>query len=101
MKVNSAISSEKPLYFSIIALLGRHVSFSSLHQMENKKGKEEDGGWAPTVRETGWHNMLVIVMSLLQYISHCGRAPSSRLIACLHASIGADNLIPSRSIFRG
>jgi len=46
MKVNSAISSKKPLYSSIVALLGSDVSFSLLHQTEKGKGKgnEEDGG---------------------------------------------------------
>jgi len=43
VKVNFVISSEKPLYSSIVALLGRHVSFSP-HLMEREKGKEKDGG---------------------------------------------------------
>jgi len=44
VKENFAISSEKTLYFSIVALLGCHASFSHLHQMEKGKGKEEVGG---------------------------------------------------------
>ena len=38
------VFSEKPLYSFVVALLGHYVSFSSLHQMEKGKGKEEDGG---------------------------------------------------------
>jgi len=43
VEVNSIISSNKSLYSSFIALLGRHVSFSPLPHMEKRKGKEEDG----------------------------------------------------------
>ena len=49
MEVNSAISYEKSLYSSIVALLGHHVSFSLLHQTEKRKGKEEDGGCASAI----------------------------------------------------
>ena len=35
---------KKLLYYSIITLLGHHVSFSFFHQMEKGKGKEEGGG---------------------------------------------------------
>jgi len=44
VKVNSAISSEKRLYFFIVALLGRDVSFSPLYQRKKQKGNEEDDG---------------------------------------------------------
>ena len=40
MQVNYDMSSEKPLYSFIVALLGRHVSFSHLHQMEGERKKK-------------------------------------------------------------
>ena len=70
MKVNSTISSDKPLYSSNVALLG---SFSPLHQIKKGKGKEEYDGF----RETSWHNMSVIVISLSQHINHCDMASLS------------------------
>jgi len=94
-KVNTAISSEKILYSSIVTLFGRHVSFSLLHQMEKGKGKEEYGGWASVVGEPAWHNMSVIVMSMSQHINCCERAPSPRVIACWRVSIGANNTVLS------
>ena len=69
--------------------------------MGKGKGKEEDGGWAPAVWESGWCNISIIVMSLLQYISRCDRAQPSGAIACWRASIIADDLISSHLIFRG
>ena len=43
------------------------MSFSLLHQVEEGKGEDEDGGnggRALDVRETDWRNMLVVIMRL-------------------------------------
>ena len=36
---------------SYVVLSSCHASFSPFHQMEKGKGKKEDGGWVPVVRE--------------------------------------------------
>jgi len=64
VKVNYVISSKKPLYSSIFALLiAIYILFSSLSDEERKK-KGRRWWLSFIVQESGWCNMLVIVMSL-------------------------------------
>jgi len=64
VKVNFVISYEKPLYFFIIALLCRYLSFSHLHRKEKGKGEEEDGAKLPLFgRMVGAMSVIVRILS--------------------------------------
>ena len=70
--------------------------------MEERKGDGGgNGGRALTMRESGWCVTLVVVMNLLRHISCRDRVPPSGVIGRTPILTGADDLVPSRPIFRG
>jgi len=64
MKINFVFLFKRSCFKLLLSVLRCHVF---LHQVELRKGEDEDGG-------NGWHNMSVIMMSLSQYVSCCDRA---------------------------
>ena len=79
MEINSVFFSKRSYFKVLPSLLRCHV-FLLPHQVEERKGEDGDGEkgcWAPTTRETGWHNMSVVVKSLSQHVSRCDMASLS------------------------
>ena len=74
MGITSAIFSEEPfLQSSSLRLLGRHVFFFLLDQVEEGKGEGQGkggGGRALVMWESNWCDTLVVVMNLLRYMIH-------------------------------
>ena len=89
MEITSIFSKELLLQ-DPFSLLGRHVFFSLFHQMEegNGEGGRRGGsndGQALAKWESGWCVILVIVMNLLQHISHRDWVSPSGVMGRTHA----------------
>ena len=90
MEITSAILSKESLLQLFFTLLSRHVFFFFFIRW--RKGEDEGegyGGQTLATREFGRCATLVIVMSLLRYISRGGRVPPSRVTGGSPAPIGS------------
>ena len=66
MKINSAIFKRNPCFKVLLSFAGS--SCLLFYQMEEENGEDEgggDGSQAFTMRESGWCDILVIVMIML------------------------------------
>ena len=59
------------------------------------------GDLVVAMRKSGWCDTLVVVMNMLRSIRCHDKVSSSRVIVGLPASIKADDLVSSCSVFRG